>query len=114
MTVFDRLFQRAGFPALLAQFGEDITYVPLRGEPRTVKAIVDRNPPTAFDAVDNIALEEVQISVYNDGHRGILSSTVNTGGDRVEVARRKGRKAQSLAITTLDDDSGGVCVLRLR
>jgi len=113
MTVFDDLFKTSGFPMLIEQFGESILYVPLRGEKRPIKAIVDRNPPAPIGLDGSVVLPEITVSVFNSRYTGISSLEINTGGDRIEVSRRQGKQAVSLKIEVLADDSGGVCVIGL-
>jgi len=115
MSRFDELFQSMGFPVLVDEFGEreGVVYLPFNGDARPISAIIDRSPPAQFEAVDNTRMGEVLISVFNDCETGISSTELNVGGDRVLISLRKGKEPQSRLIALLEDDSGGVCVLRV-
>jgi len=107
-TVFDSHFAEAGFPALLSQFGESITYLPRGGGRRPIDAIVERSPPAVFDASGNAVMPTATIRVYNSCRSGVASSEVDTGGDEIEMFLKIGDaipKAFSV-MTLLAQDSG--------
>jgi len=107
-TVFDAHFASAGFPMLLDQFGEPIVYLPSGGGRRSITAIVERNPPTVFDASGNAVLPTATIRIYNSCRSGISSREVNTGTDEIEMPLKVGDtipKRFSL-MTLLAQDSG--------
>ncbi len=114
MTIFDRLFKNNGFPVLINQFGECVTYCKFDGTQRTVAAIVNRDPPTAIDAVEYAITEEIVISVYNCEDSGISSTEIDVGGDSILVSKRNGKPPVRMAVAVLEDDSGRTCVIRLR
>jgi len=107
-TVFDAHFASAGFPMLLDQFGEPIVYLPSGGGRRSITAIVERNPPSVFDASGNAVLPTATIRIYNSCRSGISSKEVNTGTDEIEMVSKVGDtipKRFSL-MTPLAQDSG--------
>jgi hypothetical protein len=107
-TVFDAHFASAGFPMLLEQFGEPIVYLPSGGGRRSITAIVERNPPSVFDASGNAVLPTATIRIYNSCRSGISSKEVNTGTDEIEMVLKVGDtipKRFSL-MTLLAQDSG--------
>jgi len=89
-TVFDSHFAAAGFPILLSNFGESITYMPYGGGERSIEAIVDRNPPAVFDAAGNTVLPQFIVRVYNSCRSGISSREIDTGKDELKFVRRIG------------------------
>ena len=89
-TVFDSHFASAGFPMLLSNFGESITYLPGGGGSREIQAIVDRDPPTVFDAAGNAVFPQFIVRVYNSCRSGISSREVDTGKDQLQFVRRIG------------------------
>lgn len=115
MTVFDSLFAEAAAPELLAQFGESVVYVPKGGTPRTIAlAIVDRNPPEALVGPASGHGPMLLVTVEDHATRGILKTELNTGGDRIEVAVRKGGAAKSMQINKLVKDTGGMLTIEIR
>lgn len=85
-SVFDRMFKQSGFPVLLQQNGETVTYLPRAGGRRSIKAIIERNPPEMYDAAgQNVVLYAFTVRVAQDCKSGIQDSEVNTGGDRIEL-----------------------------
>lgn len=116
-TEFESLFGSAGFPALLDMHGEWVVYEFAPGNPsqdRRIKAIVDRNPPTPWGAVDGIQLPEIVVRFHNHPTKGVLSQKIDKGIHRIRVSRVNGDEAVSLAIEELREDAGGVCTLGLR
>ena len=107
-TQFDSHFSAAGFPLLIAEFGESIVYLPRGGGRRPITAIVERNPPAVFDASGNAVFPTATIRVYNSCRSGISSQEVDTGKDEIEMLLRVGEtvpKRFSL-MTLLSQDSG--------
>jgi hypothetical protein len=89
-TVFDSHFASAGFPMLLSQFGESITYLPGTGGSRPIQAIVTRDPPAIFDAGGNAVMPKATIRTYNSCRSGIASNEIDTGRDEVELILKIG------------------------
>lgn len=114
MTIFDDHFRRIGIGLLKNNFGEEVTYCKYDGQSRVITGIVDRNPPADFDGVEYVRSEEVTLTVANCKINGIASDELDVGGDFILVSKRKGSEPVRMAITTLDEDGGGTCVLRLR
>jgi hypothetical protein len=107
-TVFDAHFAAAGFPMLLDNFGESITYLPYSGGSRSIIAIVERDPPAILDAAGNAVMPTATIRVYNSCRSGISSKEVDTGTDEIEMILKVGDtipKRFSL-MTLLAQDSG--------
>ena len=106
-TVFDQQFAVSGFPQLLENFGEPITYYPTGGGKRKLMAIVERNPPAIISVTGNAVMPSATIRVHN-ARCGIQSSTVNIGTDEIELPLEIGDttlKRFSL-MTLLSQDSG--------
>ena len=120
MSRFSTLFTRYAREAHLAHHAEDVVYVPLGGEERTVKAIVDRNPPERVDALGNLVTPKMTVQVANDATSGIAIAGLNAfGNDKIRVAYRVGGDAQDFGIylpdpSAGDFQSGGMLTLDLR
>lgn len=89
-TVFDSHFAAAGFPMLLDQFGESITYLPNGGGERSIKAIVDRDPPAILDAAGNTVIPQFIVRANNSCRSGISSRELDSGRDMLRFVKRIG------------------------
>ena len=111
-TVFDSHFAAAGFPMLLDQFGESITYYPAAGGSRSIQAIVNRDPPEILDGSGNAVMPKALLQVLNSTTSGIGSSEVNIGSDEVGFPLRiNDVSANRFSLLLLQSQSGGVTVL---
>ncbi len=111
-TVFDSHFAAAGFPMLLDQFGESITYWPYGGGRRVIRAIVTRNPPAIVDAAGNARLPTFNIEVLNSCRSGISSREVDIGKDEIEMVLHVGDTIpQRFSMMTLLSQNAGVTQL---
>ena len=111
-TVFDSHFAQSGFPQLLANFGESITYLPSGGGRRSILAIVERNPPAIFDAAGNAILPTATIRVNNSCRSGITSSEVDIGTDQIEMVDKIGETIpKTFSLMTMTSQDAGVTVL---
>lgn len=88
MTEFDGYFVDA-FDCLGIEFGETVVYHPRNGESRTItNAIVNRDPPEAWDIAGNTITPVITVRVQNQNDGtiiGILHSEIDDG-DQIEVA----------------------------
>ncbi len=89
-------------------FAEEVIYTNVDGEQRTIKAMVFRDP-VQNDL--NVPQPKLRIIVANDSTSGISSDELDTGGDTITVAYRKGEDAQEFGISrspTGGEDEGGL------
>ena len=113
-TTFDSHFASAGFPMLLDNFGESITYLPTAGGRRPIQAIVERNPPAIFDASGNAVLPTATVRVNNSCRSGISSREVNIGTDQIEMIGKIGETLpKTFSLMTMTSQDAGVTVLAL-
>ena len=89
-TVFDAQFAATGFPLLLSQFGESITYLPYGGGARVISAIIDREPPAIFNPSGDAVLPKFVLRVRNSCKTGIASNEIDTGKDELEFIKQIG------------------------
>ena len=84
-SAFDSLFASAGFPVLLAQYGESVFYYSSQtGSAREITAIVNREPPSLYVA-GNVVSPRFTIRCLNDSTTGISSKEVNLGDGWIEL-----------------------------
>ena len=114
MTAFDTDFAAEALPGLLDEHGEDIIYTPRGGAPRTITAIVDRNPPVTIDCISETVAARFVILLESHATRGILTSGIDTGGDLVTLAERKGATAADFPITKVLNEDGGCIEFEVR
>lgn len=114
MTAFDTTFAARALPRLLVNFGEPIVYYPRNGKPRTITAIVDRDPPRDGGDFDEHRGPRFSIEVTNDQIDGIASDCIDMGGDRVEFAQRKGAAAVQMSLVQLVDQDAGMLRIEVR
>jgi len=111
-TVFDSHFASAGFPMLLQQFGEWVSYYPKGGGRREILAIIERNPPAVFDASGNAVLPTATIRVHNSCRSGISSREIDIGKDEIEFVLKIGETIpKRFSFMTLLSQDAGVCQL---
>jgi len=77
-----------------------ITYKPRSGAARSVTAIVDYPGPGPLGMLAGGSRPHVEITVCNSA-AGILSSEIDTGGDKVTVPMRRGLAARVLRVVEI-------------
>jgi len=98
----------------LTEFGEQIEYLPAGGGSRSIKAIVDREPPAELDGMPGAHATRTTITVANNSTTGISSSEINLGGDKVEVSVRINETARQKRITGIISQDNGMMTLEVR
>jgi hypothetical protein len=104
----------------LADFAETIVYKPRPTQtvpspaPRTITALVDREPPAFLLEADGLAVPTVHVIVRNSATTGISSSEVDTGGDQMDVALRLGQAAATKRIVRIVSHDAGLLRLEVR
>lgn len=73
---------------------ESITYTPRNGTPRTINAIINRNPPEI--AAGNMRKPSMTITVANSATLGIDITTFNAGGDSATLGTDTADTAKKL------------------
>jgi hypothetical protein len=92
---------------MLLLSGRTITYKPRSGSARSVTAIVDYPGPGSIGRLAGGSRPHVEISVCNSSG-GILSTEIDTGGDRVTVPMRRGLPAKDLRIAEIISQDEGM------
>ncbi len=78
-----------------------VTYTPKSGTPRSIPAIVDRQPAQNHPSVNRGAVQPIEITVANDETYGIDILTLDRGGDTITVAVRVGDTAEARPIRNI-------------
>lgn len=96
------------------EFAELLTYRFAGGGTRSVKAIVDREPPEVYDAAGNVVQPKYMINLHNNCTTGVKASEVDTGGDRVELFKDFGDPTtQTCSVLVLMAQDMGMITLAL-
>ncbi len=113
-SVFDRMFKQSGFPVLLQQNGEPVVYRPRAGGRRTIKAIIQRDPPAIYNAAGEVVLPEFILRVQQCSKTGIMPSEIDAG-DSFELLSDFGDVAKTTySVMKIVSQDGGVLTLALR
>ncbi len=91
---------------------ETIIYLPRGGGNRSISAVVSRPGPEAIGSLDGGSRPHIDLLVKNDATEGISSDEINTGGDKVTAALRKGITAVNLRITEILHQNAAMIRLR--
>lgn len=86
---------------------ERVTYIPRSGSRRQIKVVVSRPGDENLPGVENGGSPHFEILVKNDSVKGISSSEINTGGDKIEIAMRVAESPKSVRITSIINEDAG-------
>ena len=92
-----------------ADIAEKVVYRPRSGSPRVVRALVHRQPPEGMPEGAGGLAPILTVDVCNDPVDGIDAAEADTGGDRIELAWRKGGDMEDRSIArVISHDAGNV------
>lgn len=97
-----------------SDFAETVVYRPREGEPRTIQALVDRDPPEALGEDVTTRTPVLHVTVRNDSVAGITAAEVDTGGDRIDLPLRVGGSATTRPIVGIVRQDAGLVTLEVR
>jgi len=103
MDTFDDTLAASAGSFMLLPGSETVTYLPATGESRQISAVVTRSEPGR--------LPEVNLLVLNSETEGISSELIDTGGDKIECAKRLGETAKKMRITEIINQDAGLILL---
>ncbi len=95
-----------------AHFAEWVVYRPASGQPRRMMAVVDRQSPVAIG--DSRPINFVVVEVDNNPITGLTAEEIDTGGDRIELAREVGGVPESRDIAQIVAQDSGRIQLEVR
>lgn len=114
MTWFDEQFAEVAIDPLMDTFGEYITYHPTHAGntgPRAIRAMVTRQTPTGL--IGDALTPNIVIEVENHHTRGIDSTTIDKGGDKVMVAEIENQAPRSMSIVNILENDGSRLVIEV-
>lgn len=112
MTDFDDRFAERGGPRLMTAFGESVVYKPHGGAPRTITAMVTRDPLVSDE--NGVVSSDLIVEVYNDSTTGIESDRLTLGQDKIEVAGTVGSTPRDRSVLSILGQVGGMLTLQVR
>jgi hypothetical protein len=95
-----------------SHFAEEVVYRPAKGLPRRIKAVVDRQSPVPIG--ESRPIQFLLIEVDNDPITGITADEIDTGRDRIEVARVVGGVPESRDIGQVVNQDEGRITMEVR
>jgi hypothetical protein len=107
-------FAGSGFPLLLREHGETITYFKNGGSVcRSIMAIVERDVAVPSETGDQVA-QAIIVRVLDNATSGISALEIDDGRDKVSLPLRIGDSPQQRNITRRMDDANGVVRFMVR
>ena len=98
----------------VGDFDEEVTYVPLTGDQRVIRAVVTRNVPEPIAENKKTSSPVLIVEVRNSATLGISSAEIDLGGDKISLPVRVGKTAESRPITQILSQDTGTLRLELR
>ncbi len=98
----------------LKEFAEDVVYTPSGGTPRTIKAVVRRQPFTQLAEMTGIERPIFVVWVANNGTTGILSQSLETSADTLTFSILEGGTPEALKIQRILHQDDGMMALEVR
>lgn len=90
---------------------EMVTYFPAAGISRRIKAVISRSGPENQPGVSGGSLPAFEVLCKNDSAEGIASDSVDTGGDKIECAKRLDERPKTMRITEILNQDAGLILL---
>jgi hypothetical protein len=112
-SIHSQQFARVGFPDLLRQFGEPISYRFRSGDAVQVVAIVDREPNQRYDMRGNVYQPAYEVQIKHS-EVGVIANRVDAGGDTVELTDWQSELPVTATVTQIISIDSGVIHLALR
>lgn len=109
--IFDDTLIAAAESFFLLPGTEKVTYFPAAGGSRKIKAVISRIGADSIPGVEGGSLPGFTVLVRNNATAGIDSASVNTGGDKIECAKRVDERPKLLRITEIINHDVGLMLL---
>ena len=109
--VFDDTIAAAAESFFCLPGAETVTYFPAAGAGLRIKAVISRRGPENQPGVSGGSLPAFEVLVKNDSAEGIASGSLDTGGDKIECAKRVDQRPKVLRITEIINHDAGLVLL---
>jgi len=97
-----------------SDFAEAVIYRPHAGRPRSILAVVDREPPAFLAEANGPQTPGLHVIVRNNATEGISAAELDTGLDTIDVASRVGGEVTTRSIVRLVQQDAGLLRLEVR
>jgi len=112
--VFDDTLKAAAESFFLLPGAEWIIYRPRTGSSRRIRAIVTRRQWTGLPGVDGGSRPPFEVLVKNDATTGIDSTTIDTGGDELDIAPNINEPPVAMRIAEILNHDAGLMLLKVQ
>jgi len=109
--VFDDTLKRSADSFFKLPGYERVVYRPSGGPARTIKAVVTRSDLETVPGVAVGGRPVFNVLLRNDETAGIDSETIDTGGDKIDLAPRVGERPVTFRITELLNHDAGLLLV---
>jgi hypothetical protein len=106
MSDWDDIWKESAREMIAALGGERVVYTPTGGRPRTILALVDRQPVATYGEEQNGIAPKMTVQVENHPTRGIDAARIGYDGDTITVAYAPGDTAQAWIVRRSPDRQG--------
>jgi len=110
--VFDKTLVAAADSFFCLPGAEYVTYFPASGASRRIKAVISRSGPENQPGVSGGSLPAFEVLVKNDSASGIASELIDTGGDKIECAKRVDERPKIMRLTEVLNHDAGMMLLK--
>ena len=112
MTSFDKTLKLAARSLHLLPGCEWVDYIPATGSRRKIRAVITRLEAEPMPDVEGGSFPGFEVLVENDGTNGITSLEIDTGGDKIEIAKKVNRPPAVLRLTEIINHDAGMMLLK--
>ena len=98
---------------MMEDFGETVIYRPHDEMPRSIQAVVDRNPPSETPGVP-VPTDSIFVTVLANGRTGIDPALVTLQVDEIDVPVRVGGAVVTLTLVSIKGQDEGLVTLEAR
>lgn len=114
MSDFSDTLDLAAAGVLACLETETLVYRPRGGGTRSIAGIVERRETESVGSIGQMAAVAFEIGVANDATTGISSAEIDRGGDKIDVAPRRGESANTYRIIDVLSESVSWLVIEVQ
>lgn len=111
MDTFDKTLIAAADSFFELPGAETVTYLPASGASRKIRAVITRTGPENLPSVSGGSLPAFGVLVKNHATAGISSETIDTGGDKIECAKRLDERPKVLRLIEIINHDAAMMLL---
>lgn len=112
--IFDDTLKSAAASFMLLPGAERILYRPRSGSIRAIQAVISRNEAGPLIGIEGGSRPRFEVLVRNDSGKGISSATVDTGGDKLDLAPRVNEPPETFRIDEIINQDAGLMLIAVQ